>query len=491
MEEKETLEIELPVQEDAAAQREREQYEKMTKTPIPKLIISLGIPTMLNMMVTSLYNMADTLFVSGLGDQATGAVSVVLSLMSIIQAIGFTLGMGAGSIVSSLLGKRKQREADEVASSSFFAAVVIGLIITIGGLIFIGPLMTFFGATKEVGVEMTTYDYAKIYSTYILITAPIMCTSFVLNNVLRAQGKALISMVGLVTGALLNIALDPLLIYGFGMGMTGAAVATAISQTVSLAILLYIYFSGRTITKLRWSSISRKLGVYGNVIITGFPSFCRQILASVCTVLLNRTIGELGIDGGLAAFGVVQKVFMLAFSISLGIGQGYQPVLGYNYSAKFYDRVRSAYLFTLFFSIGLMVLFAVSCAIAAPYLMDAFLDAEQAKQVGMNTLRFQCLSMPLLPVNFMASVTYQVVGNRLAATALSVSRQGLFYIPLIFIMPSLFAITGLECLQAVSDVFACLFALPFTFYFFKKLKEKQRKKEAREQTAGEISLDNA
>ena len=228
MEVKDTLEIQMT--EDAAAEkREREQYVKMTKTPIPRLIISLGIPTMLNMMVTSLYNMADTLFVSGLGDQATGAVSVVLSLMSIIQAIGFTLGMGAGSLVSSLLGKRKQKEADEVASTAFFTALLIGSLITIFGLVFLGPLMTFFGATQEAGVAMTTYDYSKIYSTYILLTAPIMCMSFVMNNVLRAQGKALISMIGLVTGAVLNIALDPLLIYGFQLGMRGAAIATAIT----------------------------------------------------------------------------------------------------------------------------------------------------------------------------------------------------------------------------------------------------------------------
>lgn len=456
-----------------ARERERAQFEKMTKTPIPKLVVSLGIPTMLNMMVTSLYNVADTLFVSGLGDAATGAVSVVLSLMAIIQAIGFTLGMGAGAIVSKLLGERKQAEADTVSSTAFFAALIVGSLLTVFGLIFLTPLMRLFGATEEANLLVTTLEYSKIYSTFILITAPIMCMSYVLNNLLRAQGKALLSMIGLVTGAVLNVGLDPLLIYGAGWGMYGAAIATAFSQTVSFVILLFLFLSKRTITRLRLSAVSKKFAVYGDILATGFPSFCRQILASLCSVLLNRTIGDLGIEGGLAAFGVVQKVFMLAFSISLGIGQGYQPVLGYNYSAKRFDRVRSAYLFTLFFSTVLMTVFAGAIAIAAPYLMDLFIDGEVATKVGTRTLLFQCLCMPLLPVNFMAGVTYQVVGNKVSAALLSCSRQGLFYIPFIFVLPALFQVTGLECLQAVSDFCAFLFALPFTFLFFKDLKRLQ------------------
>ncbi|MBQ8320533.1 MAG: MATE family efflux transporter [Clostridia bacterium] len=463
-----------------AAQRERIQYEKMVKTPIPRLIVSLGIPTMLNMMVTSLYNMADTLFVSGLGEQATGAVSVVLSLMSIIQALGFTLGMGAGAIVSSLLGKRQQKEADEVFSTAFFSALAVGVLLMTFGLIFLEPLMRLLGAAEEVGVAVTTLEYAKIYTTYILIAAPFMCMSYVLNNVLRAQGKALLSMLGLVTGAVLNVALDPLFIYVFHMGIAGAAIATAVSQFISFCILIFLFVSGKTITRIRIRSVARRFSVYGKILSTGFPSFCRQILASLCTVLLNRTIVSLGIDGGQAAFGVVQKVFMLAFSVSLGIGQGYQPVLGYNYSAKRYDRVRSAYLFTLGFSSVLMLAFAVLCASCSGALMNAFLDSAQAKEVGQKTLLFQCLAMPLLPVNFMAGVTYQVVGNKLSAALLSCSRQGLFYIPFVFILPSAFGILGLECLQAASDLGAFLFALPFTFLFFKELKRLEAEEGVRE-----------
>ena len=440
--------------------RERAQFIKMTKTPIPKLVISLGIPTMLNMMVTSLYNLADTYFVSGISEQATGAVNVVLSLMSIIQAIGFTLGMGSGSIVSRLLGQRKQKEADTVATSAFFSALLLGLLITVFGMIFLDDLMWLLGAIVETDGGKTTLDFAKEYSTYILLSAPFMCMSFVLNNLLRAQGKALLSMVGLVTGAVVNVILDPILIYVANMGMTGAALATCISQMLSFGILLFIFLSGRTIARLRPSCISKTFSVYFDIVSTGFPSFCRQILASLCTVLLNWAVKPY--DGALASLGVVQKVFMFAFSISLGIGQGYQPVLGYNYSAKRFERVRTAYLFTLGFSTALMAVFAVVCAIFAPTIMDAFLESKTSIEIGVLSLRLQCITMPLLPLNFMAGLTYQAVGSRLAAAGLSVSRQGLFYIPAVLVLPNVWGLFGVQCSQAVSDFFAMLFCLPFT-----------------------------
>lgn len=467
---KEMTETQL-IEEEQALRREKAQFDKMTKTPVPRLVISLGIPTMLNMMVTSLYNMADTLFVSRLGDQAIGAVSVVLSLMSIIQAIGFTLGMGSGSLVSALLGKRDQKGADTVSSVAFYSALIIGVLLTATGLIFINPIMRLLGAAKEANLAFTTFDYAKIYSTYILISAPLMCMSFVMNNLLRAQGKALISMIGLCTGAILNIALDPILIYGANMGVAGAAVATMISQAVSFGILVIIFFfSKQTITRIRLTCLVGFFGVLWRIVVTGFPSFCRQVLASLCTVLLNNLIMD--IDGAQAAFGVVQKIFMLAFSIALGIGQGYQPVLGYNHSAGKYARVRSAYLFTLAFSTGLMTLFALSCLVAAPWLMRVFVEAETGRELGTAALRFQCIAMPLLPVNFMAGLTYQVVGNKLAAAVLSISRQGLFYIPLIFILPVVAGMTGIACMQSVSDGLSFLFALPFTFHFLNGLKKE-------------------
>jgi putative MATE family efflux protein len=461
------------IQDESIREMEAKQYEKMTKTPIPRLVIGLGIPTMLNMMVTSLYNLADTFFVSTLGERATGAVNIVLSLMSIIQAIGFTFGMGSGSIVSRLLGARKREEADEVASSSFFAVGAIGTLILILGLLFLTPILQVLGAPQEITGGKTTLEYAREYTRFILISAPFMCMSFVLNNLLRAEGKAVLSMIGLITGAVINVALDPILIYGANMGMTGAAVATCVSQIISFSILLFLFLSGKTIVRIRVNSIARKAAVYFTVIATGFPSFCRQILASLCTVMLNWAVQPY--DGALAAIGVVQKVFMLAFSISLGIGQGYQPVLGYNYSAKFFNRVRSAYLFTLGFSTVLMTIFGVVCFIFAPQILNAFLsESPHAAEIGVVSLRLQCLCMPLLPLNFMAGVSYQVVGSKAIASLLSISRQGLFYIPAVIILPSVLQLFGVQCCQSVSDLCSFLFSIPFTFLFFKQLKQAEQ-----------------
>ena len=463
--------------EAAIAERERKQYEKMTKTPIARLVIGLGIPTMFSMMVTSLYNLADTYFVSLIGnDSVTAAVSNLLALMSIIQAIGFTFGMGSGALVSRLLGKRDREGADEMASSAFFISAISGLAILLLGFCFLSPMLRLFGSTgKEV------FGYSKEYARYILISAPIMCTSFVLNNVLRAEGKAVLSMIGLVAGALVNVALDPLLIFTAGLGVSGAGLATCISQIFSFSILLWMFLSGKTIVRLRVRSISKKFSVYADVTKTGFPSFCRQILASLCAVFLNRAAYQYGGEAAQAALGVVQKVFMLAFSISLGIGQGYQPVLGYNYSAKRFDRVKSAYVFTLLFSSGLMLLFAVVCGIFAGGFMRMFSLSDRATEIGSLTLRLQCITMPLLPMNFMAGLTYQVVGNKGLATLLSISRQGLFYIPAVLILPAIWELFGVQSCQAVSDFLAFFFAVPFTIIFFNGLK-----KETARTNAGEV-----
>lgn len=454
--------------ENAVKERERKQFVKMTKTPIPKLIISLGIPTMLSMMVTSLYNLADTAFVSSLGDPATAAISNLLALMSIIQAIGFTYGMGSGSVVSSLLGKRDREGADKTASSAMFIAAASGLLMTLFGLIFLEPIMKLFGSR-----DLQTLAYAKDYALYILIAAPFMCMSYVLNNVLRAEGKAVLSMVGLIVGAIINVGLDPILIFAFKMGVSGAGLATCISQVLSFGVLLFMFLSKKTVVRLRFKAIDRKFDTYWKIVSTGFPSFCRQILASVCTTLLNNIAFEYGDKAAQAALGVVNKMFMLAFSISLGIGQGYQPVLGYNHSAKRYDRVRAGYLFTLAFSTGLMIVFAGTCAILAPWIMKVFSLSPEAREIGTITLRLQCIAMPLLPLNFMAGVTYQVVGNKALASLLSISRQGLFFIPAVLILPAFWKIGGVESSQMVSDIFAFFFAIPFTLIFFKDLRKKQ------------------
>ena len=464
----------------AVVAREKKQYDKMIKTPIARLVIGLGIPTTLSMMVTSLYNLADTYFVSLIGDDAiTAAASNLLALMSIIQAIGFTFGMGSGSIISRLLGKRDREGADKVFSSSLFISCVCGLLVLIFGFAFFEPMLRLLGSKAA-----DVLEYSKQYAAYILIAAPFMCMSFVLNNVLRAEGKATLSMIGLVVGAVVNVILDPILIFAAGLGITGAAIATCVSQILSFGILLFMFLGGKTIIRFRFRSISKNFDIYSDVLSTGFPSFCRQVLASLCTVFLNSAAFDCGVlhygteEGGKAAqaaLGVVQKVFMLAFSMSLGIGQGYQPVLGYNYSAKRFDRVKSAYLFTLGFSVCVMVAFGVVCGIFSTGVMQMFSLSSEAQEIGSLALRLQCICMPFLPLNFMASITYQSLGKKVNAFILSVSRQGLFYIPAVLILPAIWGLLGVQSCQAISDFLAFFFAIPFTVSFFRSLKREEER----------------
>ena len=463
--------------EEAVIEREKKQYVKMTQTPMGRLIISLGIPTTISMMITSLYNLADTYFVSRIGDDAiTAAASNLLALMSIIQAIGFTYGMGSGNIISRLLGKRDRESADKVGSSALTIACISGVLIMLSGLIFLTPLMKLLGSK-----EADTLYYSKQYARYILLAAPFMCMSYVLNNVLRAEGKAVLSMIGLSVGAVVNVVLDPILIFGADMGIAGAAIATCVSQILGFLVLLFMFLSNRTIVRLRFRAISAKWTTYKDIIVVGFPSFCRQILASLCTVFLNNAAYDCGIakygtkEGGKAAqaaLGVVNKVFMLAFSLALGIGQGYQPVLGYNYSAKRFDRVKSAYIFTLTFSTIVMACFGLICGVFAPFVMKIFSLSSEAREIGALSLRLQCICMPLLPLNFMIGLTYQSVGNKGIASLLSISRQGLFYIPAVLILPEVLSLLGVQLCQSVADLFAFFFALPFTILFFRTLKKE-------------------
>lgn len=331
---------------------------------------------------------------------------------------------------------------------------------------------------RGLGATALILPYAKEYSTYILLAAPFMCMSFVMNNLLRSQGKALLSMIGLVTGAVINVALDPILIFGLNMGITGAAVATFSSQLISFFILLFMFLSKKSVTHLRFSAVSKRPAVYGEIVATGFPSFAvRSSPASArCCLIGGAALRIAGRDR--RAWSSAESVYVRLFHLPRH-RPGLPAVLGYNYSARRFDRVRGAYLFTLVFSTALMSVFAVVCAIAAPAIMRQFLSSEKAIEIGTLALRLQCICMPLLPLNFMAGLTYQVVGNKALAALLSCSRQGLFYIPAVLILPQLLQLLGIQSAQSVSDFLAFLFAIPFTISFFKRLRRLQEQEKAK------------
>ncbi len=442
---------------------ENSQFAKMTETPIKPLVAGLAVPTIISMLVTSVYNTADTFFVSKLGTSASGAIGIVFSLMAVIQAVGFTLGMGSGSAISRLLGQRKNDEADCYASSGLAASAVFGLLLGITGLLTLEPLMRLLGSTE------TILPYAAEYGKYILISAPFMTMTFVLNNILRSEGKARLSMIGLASGSILNIGLDPLMIFVFDMGITGAAAATLIGNIISFCILLYFFLAKKTTVRLSVQSISRSPMLYLKIIRNGLPSFCRQGLASISTVMLNNAAAYYG-DAAVAAISIVGKIFMLIFSVILGFGQGYQPVAGFNYGAGKYKRVKEALMFNYITATIMMTVLAAGGFIFAPQLMELFIkDDPQVIETGALALRIQCLSMPLLPLTTTSNMTFQSIGKSWTAVLLSSCRQGIYFIPLILILPDIYGLNGVISVQTAADVLSAATSLPFLIWFVRKL----------------------
>lgn len=435
--------------------REEKQYQKMTQTPIPPLVVSLAIPTIISMLVTAIYNMADTFFVGKLGTSATAAVGIVFSLMALIQAVGFTLGMGSGSTISRLLGEQQYDKADTVSSTGFFTAIFFGLLVSIFGELFITQLMHALGSTA------TILPYAQDYARYILLGAPVMSGSFVLNNLLRSEGKASLAMIGITFGGILNIALDPVFIFLFHMGIAGAAIATLISQCISFCILLSCFLLKKSVLHLSVRHISRRFGTYSVIVRIGFPSLCRQGLASIATVALNIKASAYG-DPAVAAMSVVGRIFMIVIAVMIGFGQGYMPVLGFNYGAKKYTRMKEAFLFSLRTGILMMSVLAVGGFLLAPELMGVFRrgDAEVIR-IGTFAIRAQSLVLPFFPLFTLTNMTYQVLGRSWQATLIASYRQGVFFLPLILSLPSFLGLKGIQITQPLADLFSVPFCIPF------------------------------
>lgn len=449
-------------------EKEDAQYQKMTQTPIYKLIPTLAVPTIISMLATALYNMADTYFVSKLGTSASGAVGILFSMMALIQAVGFTIGMGSGTQISRLLGKKKQEYAEAVSASAILNGLVMGVLIAVVGMCFTEQIVRLLGATE------TIVPYAVDYARYIFLATPMMITCFVLNNQLRSEGKAKYSMIGILAGGLLNVALDPLFIFTFRFGISGAAIATALSQTVSMILLFLPFIRKKTVLKLSVRHISAKPRVYFDILKFGLPSLFRQGLASVASVLLNRSAAEYG-DSAVAAMSIVGKVFMVLFSVLIGFGQGYQPVVGYNYGAGNQKRVREAFWFTLKLGTAAMAVFGVLSYIFAPQMIQLFLKEDrEVTEIGTMALRMQSIAMPLMALGVVSNMTFQAVGKTISATFLTSMRQGIFFIPLIWLLPGWLGILGVEIAQPIADAVTFVFCIPYMVVFLRRLKAKEK-----------------
>lgn len=440
------------------------QYDKMTKQPVGSLVITLGIPTTISMLVTNIYNMVDTMFVGKLGTSASGAVGIVFGFMSILQAFGFLFGQGAGSIISRRLGNKDEESASVVASTAFFSSMFMGLLIGILGTVFNTKMVYLLGSTD------TILPYAKTYSLFILAAAPFMTSTFTMNNILRFEGKASLSMVGLMTGAILNMVGDPILMFGLNMGIAGAGLSTAISQFVSFCVLLSMFLSGKTQSKLSVRKITREFNVLFDIVATGFPSLVRQGLQAVSTMILNQQARIYG-DAAVAAMSIVSRISFFIFAVGLGIGQGFQPVCGFNYGAKKFSRVKEAFSFTLVAGEVLLGMFAVAGLLFSNQAIAVFRDDAEVIAFGTPALRYQCMALFLNPLIVLSNMTLQSTGQRAWATFLSMMRSGLYLIPMIYILTYTMGARGIQLAQPVSDVLSFATALPVIVNFIRKLPE--------------------
>lgn len=437
-------------------------YRRMTETPVSHLIVRFGIPTTISMLATSIYNMADTYFVGTLGTSASGAVGIVFGLMAIVQAVGFLFGHGAGSILSRKLGARDEKGATRAASVGFFWSLVCGAGIMVFGLLFLTPLMRLLGSTE------TILPYARTYSISILLAAPVMISSFVLNNILRYEGHAMFSMIGVTAGGVLNIFGDWLLIRKFHMGIEGAGISTAISQCIGLCILISPFLRGKTQSKLSLRAAKDGIHTLPDVCETGLPSLMRQGLSSVSTMVLNGQAGVYG-DAAVSAMAIVARICFFVFAIAIGIGQGFQPVSGFNYGAKKYSRVQRGFWFTLGLSECILGVLAVVGILLSSHFIGFFRDDPAVIEIGTVALRVQLIALFFQPLALCANMLFQSIGANKQATFLAILRSGIYFIPLIVILPQFLGLTGVQIAQTVADVLTFLTAVPFVIWFFRKL----------------------
>lgn len=443
------------------------KYKELTEKPVEKLVAKMAVPTIISMLTTSFYNMADTFFVSKINTQSTAAVGIVFSMMAIIQAVGFFFGHGSGTYISIKLGSKDTSEASKMAATGFVSSIMVGFIILVFGIIFIKPLAYVLGSTE------TILPYSIEYMKYILIGAPYMTASLVLNNQLRLQGNAIFAMVGLITGAITNIILDPILIFTFSMGIKGAAIGTIISQFIGFCILLVGTNVWGTLP-IKIKDFSPSFQKYKAIIAGGLPSLCRQGIASVSTMLLNIAAGPFG-DAAIAAISIVNRVGMFTNSAVIGFGQGFQPVCGFNYGAKKYDRVIKAYYFCIKISTIILLIFSSIIFINAFNISMSFNEKDPVLvDISERALKYQALTIPFWGVITLSSMILQTTRKTFRASLLAISKQGLFLIPVIFLLPKFFGLTGIETAQPVADILTFLLSIPLGYSIIKEMKSESK-----------------
>lgn len=445
-------------------EKQKKQYLKMTTTPIGKLLVSLSVPTILSMMITNIYNLVDTAFVGTLGTSQSGATGIVFGYMAILQAIAFMCGQGGGSIMSRKLGAKQIDEATKYSSTSFFLSFSLGILLSVCTFLFMEPLLLILGST------VTILPYAEKYIFFIVLAAPLFTGSLTLNNLLRYEGKAKLGTIGLLIGAILNIGCDAIFLFGLQLGIAGAGLATALSQTVSFGILLSMFLSGRTQTKIGLKYVAKDRNTIWQIIATGFPSLLRQGLNSVATMLLNRCAGMYG-DAAVSAMSIVSRVSFFSMAIAIGIGQGFQPISSFNFGAGKKDRVQKAFWYALSGMELILFLLMIPMTIFAAPLIQLLRDDVQVIEYGVRALRLLCVGQLFIPLSMMVEMGFQSMGEKLLASIGSSLRSGVVFIPVLLILYRCRGLEGVQEAQPLSFVLTFVVSMFLCRIYLKRLQK--------------------
>jgi len=445
-------------------ERRNLRRERLLNEPIPKVVVSMAIPTIMSSIVMSLYNLADTYFVSSLGSAATAAVGINHSLQQLIQMAGSAIGIGASSYISRLLGAREDEKASQVMSTTFFTAFALGLFVLLVGGIFIEPLVRFMGANDDV------VPYSIDYASYILYAAPFMATVFVMNQTLRAEGSATFAALGTISGSILKVILDPIFIFTLDFGVAGAAMATAISKFVSFCILITPYLRHKSLLTLHYKKITYSRDIVSEVSKIGAPTLIRQGLMMVANIITNNVASAFS-TSALAAISVVNRLMMFMGSAIMGFGHGFQSVAGFNWGAKRYDRVYKSFLFAAGCGTAVVSTLALVAAIFPEHLIGLFTEADaEMMAIGVFSLTFRCLVMPLHAIVMVSQSCFTALGRAKQAAILSLSRQGFCLIPCVAILPLLFDVKGLGAAQGAADILSFCISFPMTLRLLREVR---------------------
>lgn len=425
--------------------KQQAKHHEMVDTKIERLVLKMAWPTVLSMLVSTFYSLIDSFFVGKIGTSAVGAVGVSFSYMTVIQAIGFFFGHGSGNYISFELGKNRREHAKEMAANGFYLA--LGL----AGAIALISFLNLESLSRVLGSTETILPYTVSYLRYIIIASPYMAAALVLNNQLRFQGNTFYGMLGISSGAILNIILDPIFIFQFNLGVSGAAIATMISQFVAFIILLVeVYGSGSLPVHIKQVKLTKLY--FGEIFRGGFPSLMRQALTGISTVILNRYAGLYG-DVAIAAMTIVGRITIFASSMMVGIGQGFQPVCGFNYGAGKYERVKKAFWFSVKIGGLLLLLMAAVMLAQSSWLIGLFRsDDVEVIRIGSQALRWRAITLPLTSFAVVSNMMMQNIGKVKEATFLAAARQGLFLIPVLMIGTTVGGLSGIIVSQPIADV---------------------------------------